>query len=219
MEFNTNEKSFKIIGLRVEKYKKQTCSGHNCDFIYGEEIADKHTLLLLDNDNNKFELSLHEEEGECGSGWCVASWAYMNIEKVDNFRGYTHKPKTNLNICLNINSRIEDYFCEAFDYSYYGGDEYYPTGYYKVNMDLFISNARFKDKMPVWIFTGESATGKSFIAEHINGLTKFETDSVDELPSVIDAQIIVLGNKHTYTLDDVKSRIPEHCEVHIVTFK
>lgn len=219
MTLNNNEKTFKIIGLRVEKYKKQICSGHNCDFTYGEEIADKHTLLLLDNDNNKVELSLHEEEGECGSGWCVASWAYMNIEKVDNFRGYTHKPKRNLIICLDINSRIKDYYCEIFDYSYYGGDAYYPSGYYTINMDLFTSNTRFKDKMPVWIFTGKSATGKSFIAEHIDGLSKFETDSVNKLPDEIDAQIIILGNKYPYTIDDVKNRIPEGYEIHVVTFE
>ena len=219
MTLNNNEKTFKIIGLRVEKYKKQTCSGHNCNFDYGEEIADMHTLLLLDSDNNKFELNLHEEEGECGSGWCVASWAYINIEEVDNFRGYTHKPKMDLTISLNEDFRIYDYYCEAFDYSYSGGDNYYPSGYYSVNMDLFIPNARFKDKMPVWIFTGESATGKSFIAEHINGLTKFETDSTDVLPDIIDAQIIVLGNKYPYTLNDIKNRIPEQFEVHIVSFK
>lgn len=215
-----NTKDFKVIGLRIEKYNKLTCSGHNCDFNYYNEVADKHTLLLLDEDMNKFELMLHEEDGECPSGWTTASWAYLNIVPVDNFSdGYNYKPINEVILKINPDDTITDFSCELFTYSYSGYDDYYPCGYYEVNMDLFKQVRPEKDCVPVWIFIGDSCTGKSFIANHIENLIKLETDSYEELPSIIYAQVIVLGNKYNHTIDDIMLRIPENHEAHIVEFK
>lgn len=216
------KREFKVIGLRVEKYLKQTCRGHNCDFEYGEEIADKHILLLLDKEEDKrYELELYEEEGECYSGWTTASWGYSKINETCKFNGYTHKPIKDVYIELTItkDNNIDDCnYNGVFEFSYDGGDSYYPCGYYHINMDLFRANARAKDRMPVWVFTGDSGVGKSYIASQLKDLIVFETDSVEELPNEIIANVIVLGNKYNYTLEDIYPRIPYEYEMHVVNF-
>lgn len=130
----------KIIGLRVEKYLGTTCVGHNCDFEYGKEERDRHVFLLKSPEGDYKELTLSYEEGECGSGWCCASFGEYGIEVVNTFKGKTHKPVTEMFVNLNHieNLRSEDtYDCEAFSFSYDGGDCYYPSGGYSVNMDNF----------------------------------------------------------------------------------
>uniref|UniRef100_A0AB39AJL6 Uncharacterized protein n=1 Tax=Vibrio phage P018-4 TaxID=3229728 RepID=A0AB39AJL6_9CAUD len=127
---------YKVIGLRVEKYLGQTCAGHNCDFEYGEEERDRHVILLKEEDTgDNYELTLRWEEDQCGSGWCTSTEAFMELKAVENFAGLNYKTKTSLVIDLNENS---DYVHnDVFVFSEYGGDYYYPSGYYEVSMTLF----------------------------------------------------------------------------------
>lgn len=216
-------KKFKVFGLRIEKYLKQTCfrNDYDYDFEYGKEIADKNILLLLDKDNEKYELELYEEQGECSSGYTTASWAYAKFKNVKSFKGFTHKIIKDIYIDLTFNefTGIEDCENEVFEFSFDGGDSYYPMGYYQVNVNLFRASARAKDKMPIWIFIGASGVGKSYIASHLKGLTVFETDSYENLPDKITERVIVLGNKYNHTIQDVKDRIKYDCEIHVVEFK
>ncbi|MDK0621495.1 hypothetical protein P5E90_11695 [Clostridium perfringens] len=213
----------KIIGMRVEKYFRQTCEGHNCDFEYGKTLDDKHTLLGVDIDtNNKYEVEFTYEEGECGSGWCVASWANIEIKQVNNFRGYTHKPIKELIVDIDLcedEEDLEELYNDVVSFSQYGGDEYYPCGGYSINMDLFKETARYKKDRPVWIFTGESGTGKSFIASGIVDIDVYETDRSETLPNEIEEQIIVLGKKYDFSIEDIENRIVGDHELHIVEFK
>ena len=95
---------------------------------------------------------------------------------------------------------------EVFNFSIDGGCCYYPSGYYKVNEDLFTCLVT-ETRRPVYIFRGASNLGKSHLAS-LTGKSVFETDSVKnakELPETITADIIVVGNRWEVT--DITSRI------------
>jgi len=199
----------KIIGLRVEKYIGKEVSGHNCDFEYNDAEFEKHIILGLLEDNRKVEIELTTEEGECGSGWCTASWGNRNVTIVDKFNGYTHKPIKEL-IVDDVSIEAEDVENDVFSVNYNGGCNYYPSGGYNVNMDLFKANGREKELRPTYVFIGESGIGKSALALKFNDDTiVFETDAYDTLPEKIVADVIVVGNKHKYTIDDIKTRVEE----------
>lgn len=100
-----------------------------------------------------------------------------------------------------------------------GDDPYYPSGYGYVNLDLFKELPRAMNKRPVWIFKGQSALGKSTIASDLLENSVFETDSVDELPDDIYQDVIVLGNRSGFTVDDVKAHLFGDPKVILVEFK
>ena len=114
---------------------------------------------------------------------------------------------------------INDIHDEVFDLEYDGGDCYYPMGYVHVNMDLFEKTPRAHDKRLVWIFKGNSALGKSWLAHKINADNGvYETDSNEALPDAMAHSIIVLGNKYKFDIEDIKSRLIDDPEVIIVDF-
>jgi hypothetical protein len=63
----------KVIGMNVEKYIGQGIEGENCDFKYFPKEMERHTIYGLLENNKKIKITLWDEEGECGSGWCTAS--------------------------------------------------------------------------------------------------------------------------------------------------
>lgn len=131
---------YKVIGLRVEKYLGTTCTGHNCDFEYEQEERDSHVLLLKGQLGDYKELTLKYEEGECGSGWCTASYGEFTVKDVETFAGKTHKPAGEFLVDLDKleSTGLEDtYSCDVFTFSETGYDSYYPSGSYEVNMELF----------------------------------------------------------------------------------
>ena len=109
----------------------------------------------------------------------------------------------------------------VFSYSLVGGDEYYPRGFINVNMGLFEECKRSFKKRPVWIFTGESATGKSTLAYYLKeAKVVFETDAVEGgVPSdLIWADVIVIGNKYKVSVSDILKHLPDETEPIIVNF-
>ena len=208
-----------IVGLKIEKYIDKAISGHNCDFEYNDEEFERHILFGVLSDNRKVKIILSRSEGECYSGWCSASWGHIEVVEVSNFGGYTYAPIKKLSIedidPLNFDDNIKN---EIFEVDYDGGDSYYPYGGYNVNMSLFKKTPRAKDKRPIWIFIGDSNVGKSYIASHLMDLSVYETDIEEELPEEIIADIIVLGNKYHFTIEEVKERLVGDCEVYLVNF-
>ncbi len=232
----------KIVGLRIEKYIDKAVSGHNCDFEYHDAEFEKHIICGVLSDNRKVEIELSHSEGECGSGWTTASWGHIKVTEVKRFNGYTHIPKEPIEIddylptkdldvlremALRQGSNIRplkgifenDTDNKVFSISEYGGDNYYPSGGYSVNMELFKETVRAKNLRPVWIFKGKSNSGKSFLASKLNDLEVYETDSNEELPTSITASIIVLGNKYNYSIDDIKPKLFGEVEIQIVEFQ
>lgn len=208
----------KIIGLRIEKYIDKEISGHNCDFEYKDAEFEKHIICGVLEDNRKVEIELSHSEGECGSGWTTASWGNIKVTEVKKFNGYTFIPKEILTI-EDIEPNFDgDISNNVFSVDCDGGDNYYPSGSYNVNMELFKETIRNKNLRPVWIFKGKSNSGKSFLASKLNELDVYETDSNEALPESIVASVIVLGNKYHFNLEDVKSKIFGEAEIQVVDF-
>lgn len=235
MNIVKNNYKLKIIGLRVEKYVGTSVDGHNCDFTYTKIIKDKYVLCVLDQYyNSKYEITLWDEEGECGSGWCLASFGNIRIKQVNVFAGFSYVPINNgefkcddtlasfLNNSDSVNFDIWDNAIiknTFFKFDSNGGCNYYPSGSVSVNMDMFKENGRKTfTKRPVWIFSGDSCLGKSYLGCKITDKSVYETDSNSELPEVLYSSIIIIGNKYKFDVEDVKSRIFGDCEIINVNF-
>ncbi len=208
----------KIIGLRIEKYIDKEVSGHNCDFEYKDAEFEKHIICGVLSDNRKVEIEMSVSKGECCSGWSTASWGNIKVTEVKKFNGYTHIPKEVINVEdvePNFEGNISN---DVFSIDEDGGCNYYPSGGYNVNMELFKETIRAKNLRPVWIFKGKSNSGKSFLASKLNDLEIYETDSNEKLPDVITASVIVVGNKYDFEIDDLKKLIFGEVEIQIVDF-
>ena len=164
----------------------------------------------------KWEVELWTHDGDCYSGWCAASWGCCTIKLVNNFVGMTHTPIKELTFELDVDKNstvqeINDVSNNIFSSDDDGGDSYYPCGSITINMDLFKTINRYKDKRPVWIFYGNSCLGKSYLSHIIENSnynkSVYETDSSPSLPEEIFADIIVIGNKYPVCIDDIDSKI------------
>ena len=209
----------KIIGLRIEKYLGEVISDNRHKFNTPQEELERHILLGYLDDKRKVEITLSAINDECISGYCTASYGYIKVKEVDRYNGYQYRAIKELVIPdILPETKTKDYSNEVFTLSYNGGDKYYPSGGYTVNMYLFEKTIRAKEKRPVWLFYGNSNLGKSFLSDKMIYLTKYETDSNKELPTTITESIIVVGNKYKFTIDDIKNRIFGEYELILVNF-
>ena len=225
----------KIVGLLVKKIINDYCEGHNCDFTY-KKIEDEEYVLMCEDIyhitghvfideygkeyHRKYEITLRDGYGECGSGWTTASYGFVDIKPVNNFRPWNYKPKQQI-ILENISIKemdSPDFSCEYFRWSYDGGDEYYPTGYVDVNLSCFEELPRNMKKRPVWIFKGYSGLGKTSLAMQLENEDVYDTDISSKLPECITESVVVLGNKHGHTLEDIKTRLFGNPEIILVDF-
>ncbi len=194
----------------------------------------------------KIEIELETIYTWCGSGYTTATYGNMYPYKVHDFGPLTHVPKDHKRIELkgvlwdteerdivkdpkaNVDLEHETWFHEddlvtnIFTYSADGGDSYYPSGGCYVDFDLFEELPRAFNCRPVWIFYGDSASGKSTLAHFCStDVEVYETDSAENgvLPDEIWADIIVVGNKwKDITYETVIEKLPEDCEVVDVEF-
>lgn len=219
---------YEVVGLRIEKIVAEE-TGHN-EYETNPFITDKYVLLFKATCNKKFELSLYEDSGWCGSGYCGASFGHMNVVEVDKFLGFTHKPKNFIDrlefdniLDLNNECDVEN---DLFQYSEHGGCNYYPSGHVNVNMQLFepVCNVRSCGSIRfVHIITGKSDLGKSYFGHSLlnSGKTVLEVDALEyNLPDVILEDIIVLGGRHKHiTVECIKQRIFGEVKVVVVSFE
>ena len=210
---------FHIKSLRVEKIRT---------FDDREEEYENNLLYVLNcisEIGTTYELRLWTEHGDCYSGWCSASWAHADLIRVDSFIGMTHKPIKELTFKLDADV-IKDGKLPVMDNDIFTitdiGNYYYPDGEVEVNMNLFEEINRSKEKRPVWIFKGDSALGKSYLAGIIANSdrmkTVYETDAHEELTDISHEDIIVIGNKYNYSVEDVIHHIQGDFEPIIVDF-
>ena len=214
----------KIIGLNIVKYVGESVSGHNMDFTYEEAVFTGHDLYGMSKSGEFFRVSLREEEGICGSGWSTASFGKISVEKISVLPGLQYRCQYKDMIEVpkpGIESSEDEIHNGVFWFSELGTDPYYPSGGYGVHMNQFSSNGRGitspEDiRRKVWIFKGDSGAGKSFLASKLDSLSVFETDAHNELPKTISEDVIVLGNKYDYSLENVKAKIFEADSTDIV---
>lgn len=219
----------KIVGLLVKKIINDDCEGHNCDFTY-KKIEDEEYVLMCEDIyhideygkeyHNKYEITLRSEYGECGSGWTTASYGFADIKPVNNFRPWNYKPKQQIILeyisIKEMNS--SDFSCECFQWSYDGGDRYYPNRYIEVDLTCFEELPRNMKKRPVWIFKGCSGLGKTSLAIQLENEDVYDTDISSKLPECITESVVVLGNKYGHTLEDIKTRLFGNPEIILVDF-
>ena len=235
---NVRTEKFKVYGLAVEKYVGTVTYGHNCDFTDEPEVLNRVVVLAKNKDKywdglrRYVKITLEESFGECGSGWTTASWGHCDVEVFFKPVHYpfNYRPINEVLITLEYRDgrlefpdrdEIEEDDVEApIWWSFDGGDCYYPMGGVHVDMALFKKEARAFDERPVWIFTGASGLGKSTLGVHLDRMSVFETDMVTVLPDCITDDVIVLGNKGGFTVDDVKKKIfePENAKVIVCNF-
>lgn len=220
---NTNMQSFRVVGVREELFVDSICTG---DYEYEDAVSKKHFVLLTNVHGAKFEAKLSYESGMCGSGYTTASWGHFNLTQVSEFVGITHRPmyKNSEKYLIDLEFPTKHFGsdCEItnaiFWVCYDGVDGYYPSGGYSINLELFLPiDGRYKTKRPVWIFYGDSAMGKSYISA-LTGKTKYETDKSENLPKSITADIVVIGNKYKFTIEQISEKLFGDCEIIPVKF-
>lgn len=225
---------YELLGYRSEY--KHADDGES-DYV-NEEIV---LSLKRKSSGDYYEIRCYEDGHDLGYDY--NTWGYAYMEKVDKIF-VTSKIKTPLNVMMskeinNVNiskmkvndcpidltNTTDDYYFEIkgiIEVDYDGNDDFYPRGYMKFNKDKFEEpGVRQMTKRPVWIFRGDSGLGKSYITsivERMGYLSVFETDSIkgDELQDKIIADIIVIGNKHGFKTEYVKSFVPNPDEVEFI---
>jgi hypothetical protein len=202
---------YTVIGVRIEHYFGSVTVGHNCDFSEETQQLEK-VIVFAIKEGKKFKCELTTSYGTCGSGWTTASWGHDEMTEVSSFEcGFTHVPKEYMEVqCLIDNP----YFGHSDD----GGDSYYPGGCHYINLEFFVPTGRGVDKPVIFIFTGKSGIGKSFIASKLQGMEVYETDSNQTLNIPLTTNVVVLGNKYDYTVEDVVKCF-HGCECRIVRFE
>lgn len=197
---------------------------------YDEDICEyfDNKLYILNccsENGEKYEVRLWTEYSVTGCSICV-TYGHGELIKVDSFVGMTHKPIRKLIFELNEKDmenevEISDMENEIFSVSHDDECGYYPSGDITLNEDLFKATIRNKEKRPVWIFKGDSALGKSYLAGIIanSGRMKlvYETDAHEKLED-IDADIIVVGNKYQYSIEEIEQKIKGEHETIVVDF-
>lgn len=247
MYFRVDERQLQVVGLKVHKYVGKGIDGEDCEFEEFPIEAKKYIITVKPRGSahQYIEIELSETNGECYSGYCTAVWGEIAVRSVDHPRPFTHVPKdialylqgtylcyiddaiglvTDLNASESLTSNEEDaeIYNNVFSFSSNGGDYYYPMGEATVNMDLFNRIPRAMNGRPVYIVYGKSGVGKSSIFNELEGsslYSLYETDCSDTLPEVITQNIVILGNKHGYSIEDVKAHLFGEPEVHLIHFE
>lgn len=220
MSSSTTE--FTIIGLKLHYFiGDDVYDSGQPRFTYFKKEIERYVICLTRKigkslNPDMYELTLYESYGECYSGWTTATWGNYSLSRVNAFGAMTHviNTPTTITVELNNDKFPNTYSCDVFDYSASGVDDYYPSGSVNVNMACFNATGRGFSKHPVWIFSGSSNLGKSYVAQMVyrayddeDQFTVFETDSCAELPDTIYADIVVVGNKYNVDLEILKTKI------------
>lgn len=198
-------------------------------------------LNCVDDKGYRYELTIYEEDRDCYSGYCGSTYGNAYLRRVDEFIGTTHVPKiknlkfeiaddivtatlgnaTSYGRIMYVPDMKNDIF--TIDYVHENMD-YYPNAECTVNMDLFEPIIRAKEKRPVWIFKGDSGLGKSYLAGIIRESNRekviYETDSNPSInkDEIKYSDIIVIGNKYNYEIDEIKSFLEGDTEIIAVNF-
>lgn len=140
----------------------------------------------------KFSAITHA--GECGSGYCTATWGYLREEEI------LAVPPLEYIANPPLSYEDKDSFTSLIPTDEDGGDEYYPSGSSTPSDELLAQFTPCR-VMPnrLYVFSGASALGKSTFALSLasNPSEVYETDSnlsvsIEGLKTV---KYIVLGNK------------------------
>lgn len=198
---------YNVIGVRTLIENQSSHEHGSCDMTQ--------YLFLLQgvDDGQLYQFTAKNRYGNCGSGYTSASWGgFSSVTTAWQLGTLHYVPKRKIVGEFRLpkeNDEQLDYslnYEEAFmvvgtqDIIAYstgdGGDNYYPSGASRINEELFNVTVRAVDKRKVFVLTGPSGSGKSFLASHTD-LKVYETDKDEHLTSELgNYDIIVVGNKY-----------------------
>lgn len=236
------KKKFYVIGMQVEIVHTML-PGEDCCSADVDGTNEVYHLYLMEPETKTIhDFTFWAEEGWCGSGYTTASWGMCDIDVCKNNRiasifnyAYSKSDKT---VYLDLDSdgclisessefdggdvtRVYDSTEKPIiNVNYDGGDGYYPCGGYYIEEGYFRRIRGTDDvKRKVYIFTGPSGIGKSYLASKLalDDDDVFDTDekSITE-DTVITATYIVIGQKSPYSIEDVASHIFDRENVDVV---
>lgn len=184
----------KLYGIRVEKLNS---------------LEENAVIQLLDLSTfDKYELFVNQKKLRKVKGFI--SPTFLTVEKVF------------LNIdehALEESFKSSTFITDILDYKEFLLDT--QIGEIFINSEYFKKvNLRQLEKRPVWIFYGASCLGKSYLASFATEFkTFYETDICKNLPKVLTEDIIVIGNKYKFSIDDIKAKYVEDVKFIEVDFK
>jgi len=204
-------KGLRINQVPMEKYinKDEYTSRYN------DDIISEYEFLYLE-DGKLYSECFALEEGECYSGYCGAEWIHSSNKVPVQSLGTLHYiPKGK----LEVDYISTDYDGNEYFTMYINDCAYYPFASIQIKFDNWIDTKRGKDNKQIYIFSGPSAVGKSFIANSTS-LKVFETDAYCLTKLDVSYDIIVIGNKHAYTVQEITEYfIGQNVEFILVGFK
>lgn len=212
---------YNVLGITETQYVGDRLVGHNGKFVNEPEVMRSHRVYVELNEKT-ICISLFINYCESSARWCEAAVANVECVEIEpgNILPFTHVPVTPFTM-EEVDDSLSEIQNEVFTFSADGGDKNYQSGYYNINWEKFKETPRLKSKRVVYIFTGENGVGKTYLANSLDDLDVMETDVLDKLPDAIYAEVVVLGNRRGFTLDEVKERIfkPAHIVVCRMTFE
>lgn len=190
-------KKYEIRGLRIEKFIQKN---DNLDYIENE----RYIFNCIEN-NKKYEIMmyfnyLNNEEKN----------TIFKIKKVKYFCGISYLPLSIFSIMLDVDNK--EHYNQAFDFN---------DTNINIKYDKFKVTNRLKKVRPVWIFKGKSGLGKSYLASILinnSNLKIYETDSNEKIPNIICEDIIVIGNKYNFSIEEIEKNIYGNHESILVNF-
>jgi hypothetical protein len=202
--------AIKVVGLRIRKFVSVK------SLIPVENTA--YTIMLQDG-HKKYQVNINDAE------------LFMRINRVDQFDFMTHRPKDKDLILGNLtilDSRADYVFsgADVFSYNRYGEPELincpvfsYQEGVFDdydklirgrffIQMELFHFIEGTTTNRLVYILTGNDDFAKLNFAQN-SSKSIFNTDNLAEnaLPEDITADVVVLGNKHHFTVEQVNANL------------
>ena len=190
-------KEYEIRGLRVEKFIQKI---NEMDYIENE----RYVFNCIQNKKN-YEIIMYLKYINCEEKKSV-----FEIKEVKHFVGTSYLPIQIFSIMLDTNKK--EHYNEAFDFK--------ETNIF-IKYDNFKITNRLKKIRPVWIIKGQSGLGKSYLASILSNnsnLTIYETDSNSKLANIICEDIIVVGNKYNFSIEEIERQIYGKHESIIINF-
>lgn len=214
-----------VLGMRVISFTNNRLDGHNCTFVNKQFQDEKYEIVVLYG-SQLVQLTCSTSHGQCGSGWTTATWGRIEWKRVNEVGSLHFTPIEYTELSFNLYSIPNTITNSLFEYSGYGFDDYYPSGYFNIEMDAWRTTGRKPEKPMVHLFHGDNASGKSTLASLTNK-SVVESDSFDSGDKFIDSipmnkpmgdVILVVGGKHQIDLDTVVAILEEHNTVVKVNF-
>jgi hypothetical protein len=238
------KKKFYVISMQVDVVHTMLPGESCCSPDVDGTMEVNHLYLKDPETGDVYDFSFWTDEGWCGSGYTTASWGCYDFSKCENERESTlfnyvyAKPDKTVYLDVDsdgalisgsANEEYGDDVVQVYDsndkpiitVNYDCGDSYYPRGYSMYDDTYFRRIRGTGDvKRKVYIFTGPSGIGKSYLTSKLIGPDEADLFDTDEKviteDTVITATYIVIGQKNPYSIEDVVSHIFDRENVDVV---